>query len=42
MSDVGGQTHRKSTQNTESTLRLATGSNLQRSWFETSNEKNNL
>jgi len=36
------QTHRMSTQNTESTLGLATDSNLQRSGFETSNEKNNL
>jgi len=32
-------THRKSTQNTESTLGLATASNLQRSGFETSNEE---
>jgi len=42
MSDQVGQTHRKSTQNTESTLGLATASNLQRLGFETSNEKNNL
>ena len=34
--------HRKSTQNTESTLWLAKTSNLQSWGFETSNEKNNL
>jgi len=39
MSEKAKQTHRNSTQNTESTLGLATASNLQRSGFETSNEK---
>ena len=42
MSDQVGQTDRKSTHNTESTLGLAAASNLQRSGFETSNEKNDL
>jgi len=39
MSDQVGQTDRKSTHNTESTLGLAAASNLQRLGFETSNEK---
>jgi hypothetical protein len=39
VSEQVGQTHRKSTQNTESTLGLAAASNLQRSGFESSNEK---
>ena len=42
MSDQVGQTDRKSTHNTESTLGLAAASTLQRSGFETSNEKNDL
>jgi len=42
MSHAAGETDRKSTQNIESTLGLATASNVQRSGFETSNEKNNL
>ena len=42
MSDQVGQTDRKSTHNTESTLGLAAASNVQRSGFVTSNEKNNL
>jgi len=42
MSDQVGQTDRKSTHNTESILGLAAASNLQRSGFETYNEKNNL
>jgi len=42
MSDQVGQTDRESTHNTESTLGLAAASNVQRSGFETSNEKNNL
>jgi hypothetical protein len=42
MSDQVRQTDRKSTRNTESTLGLAAASNVQRSGFETSNEKNNL
>jgi len=42
MSDQVGQTHRNSTHNTESILGLAAASNLQRSGFDTSNEKNNL
>ena len=42
MSDQVGQTHRTSTQNTESTLGLAIASNLQGSVFETSNQKNNF
>jgi len=42
MSDQVGQTHRKSTHNTESTLGLAAASNVQTSGFETANEKNNL
>jgi len=42
MSDQVGQTHRTSTQNRESTLGLATASNLQGSGFETSNQKNNF
>jgi hypothetical protein len=41
-SDQVGQTDRKSTHNTESTFGLAAASNLLRSGFETSNEKNNL
>jgi hypothetical protein len=42
MSDQVGQTDRMSTHNIESTRGLAAASNLQRSGFETSNEKNNL
>jgi len=42
ISDQVGQTHRKSTQITESRLGLATVSDLQRLRFETSNENNNL
>ena len=42
MSDQVGHTNRKSTQNTESTVGLATASNLQRLGFEISTEKNNL
>ena len=42
MSDKVGQTHRTSTQNTESALGLATASNLLGSVFETSNQKNNF
>ena len=42
MSHPAGETHRKSTQNIESTLGFATASNVQRSGFEASNEKNNL
>jgi hypothetical protein len=42
VSDQVGQTLTKSTQNTESTLGLAETSNLQRSGFETSNEKKKI
>jgi hypothetical protein len=42
MYDEVGQTDRKSTHNTESILGLAAASNLQRSKFETSNDKNDL
>ena len=42
MSDQVGQTDRKSPHNTETTLGLAAASNLLRSGFETSNEKNTL
>jgi hypothetical protein len=42
MSDQVGQTDRKSTHNSESTLGLAAASNLQRLGVESSNEKNNL
>ena len=42
MSDQVGHTNRKSTKNTESTVGLATASNLQRFGFETRTEKNNL
>ena len=39
MFHLDGETHRNSTQNIGSTLGLATASNVQRSGFETSNEK---
>ena len=42
ISEQVGHTNRKSTQNTESTVGLATASNLQRLGFERCTEKNNL
>ena len=42
MSHPAGETHRKSTENIESTLGLATACNVKGLGFVTSNDKNNL